>query len=82
MDRACVVHGTRRNAYKIVVTGNIRGVRKRVTLKIVLQSLECKYVVQEGLVVGWCEYDNVTSYSMNCGECLIDFCSINLFCDS
>jgi len=42
MCRACVLHGTARNAYKIVVTG----VRKRRMLKIVLQSVECNDVIQ------------------------------------
>jgi len=38
MCRACVVHGTTRNAYKIVVTA----IRRRMMLKIV----ECKDVIQ------------------------------------
>jgi len=42
MCGACFVHGTTRNAYKIVVTG----VHKRMVLKIVLQSVECKDVIQ------------------------------------
>jgi hypothetical protein len=42
MCRACVMHGATRNAYNIVVTG----VRKRMVLTIVLQSVECKDVIQ------------------------------------
>lgn len=67
MCRACVMHGATRNAYNIVVTG----VRKRMVLTIVLQSVECKDVIQQSLVVGLCEQDNEASCSMNSGECFV-----------